>query len=132
MKSTFCVSYVLFALIFFGCGNSEILDDKAIEIVKKFNSKCPLIVDSETRVDGIEIKKPNTIVYKYTLVNLLVESVDTSAFSKALRPGIISTLKTNSDLKDLKDNNAIFEYSYKDKKNRLIYLFKVTSKDYKP
>ncbi len=91
-----------------------------------------MVVDSETRIDGIEMKKPNTILYKYTLVNLSVESVDTASFARALKPGIISTLKTNGDIKDFKDQNATFEYLYNDKNNKFIYLFKITPKDYNP
>jgi len=89
------------------------------------------MIDSETRIDAIEIKEPNTILYKYTLVNVNVESVDTILFNAALRPGIINTLKTNPDLKDLRDVKANFEYYYKDKKNKFIYSFIVTEKDYK-
>ena len=89
------------------------------------------MIDSETRIDAIEIKNTNTIIYKYTLVNVKVENVDPIMFNAALRPGIINTLKINPDLKELRDVKASFEYYYKDKNNKFIYSFIVTPKDYK-
>jgi len=130
MKSLFTFCF-LSAVIFAACSQPKVVDNKALEVVSRFNKKCPMMIDSETRIDAIEIKEPNTILYKYTLVNVNVESVDTILFNAALRPGIINTLKTNPDLKDLRDVKANFEYYYKDKKNKFIYSFIVTEKDYK-
>ncbi len=133
MKRSIFLYFVLTGCIFFSCSppKSEIMDDKAFEVVERFNKKCPMMVDSETRIDAIEVKKPNTVLYKYTLVNINVEKVDTVSFNAALRPGIINTLKTNPDIKDLRDAKANFEYYYKDKKGKFIYSFTVTPKDYK-
>lgn len=90
------------------------------------------MVDSETRIDGIDVKEPATLVYKYTLINLPVENVDTSEFKKMLFPGLISMIRLSPDLKQLRENNTVFEYRYSDKSNKHIYTFKISSKDYNP
>lgn len=131
MKKSLQTFLLLFIFIKCAQPKTEFVNSKAVEDVTKFNKKCPMMIDSETRIDAIEIKKPNTIIYKYTLVNLNVANVDTILFKETLRPGIINTLKINPDLKGLRDLKANFEYYYKDRKNKYIYSFTVTPNDYK-
>jgi hypothetical protein len=88
-----------------------------------------MMIDSETRMDGIDVKN-NNIVYKFTLINLLLENVDTSAFNRNLRLGIINSIKENKDLDELKRINSVFEYYYKDRENKFIYSFKINPEDY--
>ena len=120
----------LFIFAFSRCDSPEHIDNKALKVVTQFNSKCPMMIDQETRMDGIEIKNGNTIVYKYTLINLFAAKVDTAKFNLALRPGIISTIKTNAELDELKRIKSSFEYYYKDRENKFIYSFLITPEDY--
>ena len=90
------------------------------------------MVDSETRIDGIGIRGKNTVVYKYTLVNVLARNVDTLAFRQAAWLGILSLIKVSPDLKELRDQQTRFEYCYNDKLNTPIYTFKIYPKDYNP
>lgn len=89
------------------------------------------MIDSETRLDGIEVKAPNTLVYKYTLINLLAQSVDTVQFYRLLWPGIISTIKLSGEMKKLRDANTTIEYLYQDKNNAPIYTFRIGADAYK-
>ncbi len=93
MKNLLLSALLLLSLCFARCSEPKAADSKALEVITLFNKKCPMMVDSETRIDAIEVKNTNTIIYKYTLVNINVEGVDTAAFNAALRPGIINTLK---------------------------------------
>ena len=117
-------------LMFTHCGPSAPPEKPLQEIADEYNKKCPQMIDSETRLDGIEIRDNSAIVYKYTLVNLLAENVDTVEFRRALWPGILSLIKTSPAMKQLRDRQTRFEYYYQDKQNRFIYNFKVTANDY--
>lgn len=119
----------LFALLI-SCSSSSQPSATLDEIAREFNKNCPQMIDSETRIDGIHIKKPNTIIYRYTLINLPVQHVDTLEFKKALLPGIISIIKLSPEMKQLKENNTNFEYHYYDKINKHIYTFKIFPNDY--
>jgi hypothetical protein len=130
MKKLLALVSLLVGLFFSQCTSSDSIDKKALKVVSQFNSKCPMMIDAETRMDGIEIKGTNTILYKYTLINLNIENVDTTKFNLALRPGIISTIKTNAELAELKRINSSFEYYYKDRDNKFIYSFLITPNDY--
>lgn len=130
MKNLAAFGLLVLSFIFTACGSKETIDDKAIKVMAQFNSKCPIMIDAETRMDGIEIKNGNTIVYKYTLINLFASKVDTTQFNRALRPGIINTIKTNSELNELKRIKSSFEYYYKDRENKFIYSFIIKPEDY--
>lgn len=130
MKYIFLIISIGFSLLFVNCSNSDSIDKKALKVVSQFNDKCPMMIDSETRMDGIEIKDGNIIKYKYTLINLLSKNVDTAAFNLNLRKEIVKTIKTNTELNELKRINSNFEYYYKDRENNFIYSFMITPNDY--
>lgn len=131
MKSIFKILCLLTCLSFFACESPTQNADELKQIVFEFNKKCPQVIDSETRIDGLEFKDPNTLTYKYTLVNLNVQTLDTHQFYIAMWPGLLSTIKVSAEMKKLRDNDATIEYDYKDKSGKPVYVFKITPKDYK-
>lgn len=100
------------------------------KVAEAINEKCPRILDSETRLDGIEVKEPNTLIYKYTLMNILSQKVDTVQFYRALWPGIISNIKVSGEMKKLREANTFIDYYYQDKVNKPIYTFHISPADY--
>lgn len=124
--------YSLLFMALASCGSPAAEEKSLQQIAAEVNAKCPQMIDSETKFDGIEIKGNNTVVYKYTLVNLLLQNVDTAEFRRALWPGILSIIKVNADMKPLRDRHTYFEYYYQDKQNRFIYSFKISPADYIP
>lgn len=121
---------VLFTL-FSGCSDPVAKNmENLSEVAKAINEKCPQMLDSETRLDGIEVKDPNTLVYRYTLVNLLAANLDTVQFYRAMWPGLISNIKISPEMKKLRENNTIIEYYYQDKTNKPVYTFRMGPSDY--
>jgi hypothetical protein len=76
------------------------------------------------------VKEPNTLVYNYTLVNLLSQNVDTTEFYRALWPGIISTIKVSVEMKKLREHHTTIEYFYQDKNKVPIYTFRIGPEAY--
>lgn len=101
------------------------------QIADQINEECPKMLDSETRFDGIDVKEPNTLVYRYTLVNLVTQNIDTSEFYRAMWPGLISNIKVSPEMKKLRENNTSIEYFYGDKSGKPVYTFKIEPEDYK-
>ena len=125
---------LLVFLLFFillSCTDKEAEHRKdLVRIAEEVNEKCPQMLDSETRLDGIEVKDPNTLVYHYSLINLEKKNVDTTQFYRMLWPGIISTIKTSVEMKKLRENNTLIEYLYLDKSKDTIFTFKIGPGDY--
>lgn len=121
---------LFFICIFAACETQQVSSGELEKIASDFNQKGAQMIDSETRIDGIEIRNGNTIIYKYTLINLLTKNVDTLKFRNELRPGIISVVKISPEMKKLRDQSTEFEYAYQDKEGKFIYTFKIHPADY--
>ena len=114
-------SYYLVQNFFF---NSNTFDKGMMHMASEINKSCPIMIDSETRLDNA-IALPNKVLqYNYTLVNMLKDSVNTDEMKSILEPVIINFVKTNPDMKPLRDINTTVNYYYKDKTG--VYLFTVS------
>jgi hypothetical protein len=113
------------------CSNEPTYEEELQQIAIEVNAKCPQMIDSETRLDGIEIKGDNTIEYKYTLVNMVVSGPEAEQLGRALWPGIVSNTKVSADMKKLRDHNTTLIYSYNNKLNKPACSLTITPKDYK-
>jgi hypothetical protein len=132
MKHFFNSLFFVACLLMAGCGQPEPVGPPLEEVVAEIQRKCPQMIDSETRLEAVGIKNNTDIIYQYTLVNLLVENVDTVEFRRALWPGILALIKTTPALKPLREQGIRFEYYYQDKNHNFIYTFKITPTDYNP
>lgn len=52
-------------------------DKVMVEAMNMVNKACPMMVDSETRLDNTTVIPPKTFQYNYTLVNIESGSIDT-------------------------------------------------------
>ena len=123
---------LLVLLLFSQCANnSSNISVELTQIAEDINSKCPQMIDSETQLDGVEFKLPDTLTYKYTLIRLSALQADTHQFRLAMWPGLLSGIRVSSEMQKLRDNDIVIRYDYKDKNNRPFYLFTIAPKDYK-
>lgn len=133
--SALCKKVILFfagCIVFVSCENS-IKEEASIEAeVARINKNCPKMLDEETRLEKVVFTKPSRIVYNYSLVNLQKENVDTTEFRRALWPGILSTIRVDKSMEDLRENRIHFEYRYYDRSKELIYIFKIAPENYLP
>jgi hypothetical protein len=119
----------MLAVVLSGC-DQKANNDELADTVHEINQKCPVMVDSETRIDGLEVLGENTLRYNYSLVNVQRVNVDTSQFRRAMWPGILGMIRVSSDMQKLRDQNTTIEYSYKDRNGNHIYTFVVRPQDY--
>jgi hypothetical protein len=132
VKNFFLIGSVILGWIFSSCLTTPEANKKELlQVAREINEKCPKMLDSETRLDGIEVRDPNTLVYKYTLVNFLAQNIDTAQFYHAMWPGIISTVRVSPEMKKLRENDTDIEYFYQDKAGKTIYTFRISPGDYK-
>ncbi len=128
---TVYIGTFLFIMLSFGCSQQVKYENELENVCKNINAKCPKMLDSETRFEGVQYLAPNAIHYKYTLVNMGAAVVDTHAFNNSLWPGLVSNIKVSHDMKKLREHETTLFYSYFDKSSRLIYTFTITANDYK-
>jgi len=102
-----------------------------MEIAIQVNSTLPVMVDKETRLDTSFPLQGRVIVYKYTLINYLVEDIDTMMLVKELKPKLVNVVKTSPQMSPLRELNVTFIYSYRDNESKHICNISIRPEDYK-
>lgn len=128
LKRFFVVNVLV--LVFVACSQHSVISNLP-KVVETINEKCPKMIDSETRIDAVELRGEDTLVYHFTLVNFSKENIDTAQFYKAMWPGIISNIRISPEMKGLREANAKFMYVYKDKEEKSIYSFRILPQNYR-
>ncbi|MDR2065226.1 MAG: zinc ribbon domain-containing protein [Prevotellaceae bacterium] len=123
----FLVCFIV-KLIFF---NAPAVDKELLQTASEMNKMCPVMVDSETRLDNTSVKPGKVFQYNYTLVNMSKDNVDTVELKNILEPGIINSLKSSPDMQYQRDHNVTLNYSYKDKNGFHLFVITVPADRYK-
>ncbi|BAX80635.1 hypothetical protein [Labilibaculum antarcticum] len=106
--------------------------DKAMmEIASELNESCPIMVDQETRLDNAIAMQDNKFQYNYTLVNVVKDSINIEELKNNLSPTIVNFVKTNPDMKNIRDHETIVNYSYKDMTGVFLFTISVKPIEYK-
>lgn len=116
--------YALLVVGFASCNQAT--DIKLQATASALNKQCPMMVDKETRLDNAVALPGNTFQYRYTLVNMTKDQLDTNIAKQTLRPNMVQSLSTMPELKDFRDNKVVMEYNYSDKTGA--YMMKITIK----
>lgn len=95
------------------------------------NKTCPMMVDSETRLDNVTVLPGKVFQYNYTIVNYVKDSLDPVALQASLQPNMLNQIKTNPDLKLFRDNEVTLAYNYVDKNGIFLLKMNFGPKDYK-
>lgn len=95
------------------------------------STMCPLMVDSETRLDrsdAVPDSKDLIFQYSYTMVNYskreIEQKLNMDTFKDIMDKQLIKLVSETDELELYRKNNVIFKYVYYDKNH--IYLFCVT------
>ena len=107
------------------------IEDVLQETATEINQSLPMTIDSETRCDSV-IPLPNkTLMYVYTMVNASASDIDKDYFAAEMRPFLVNTVSTTSEMSIFRDYDVTVAYKYRDKDGIEIATIKVTPDDYK-
>jgi ribosomal protein L37E len=129
------VGVVVFGLSYFAVQQlflqANSYDKAMMKVASEINKSCPIMVDSETRLDNAISLPRNFFQYNYTLLNIDIETADTVAMKNYLRPTITTHVKTSPQMKFLKDHMTNINYYYKDKNGKYLFLITILPANYK-
>ena len=109
--------------------SDENIQAQLLKMTNEINQRCPLMMDSETRLDKTGTYR-NSIYYYCTLINYSIGEVDVKYLIYKVKPTLLNRIKTNLDMKFMRDNKVTFIYNYRDKSGIHIVSFKFTPQDY--
>ena len=114
------------------CSNqNNTFDRQLMRTASELNSNCPIMVDSETRLDNAVALPGMTFQYNYTLINFSKEQMDVDHVKAAMYPSLLNNVKSNDGLKSFRDNTVTLKYSYSDKNGVFLFLLVVRPEDYR-
>ncbi len=125
----FAVAFGLFYVIgYYAVGflKKPAFDKVLMETASEINKSCPIMIDNATRLDNSIALPDNVFQYNYTLLNMVKDSVKIDDLKNYLEPTIINFVKTNPDMKTMRDYKTTVNYYYKDKTG--VYLFTISVK----
>jgi hypothetical protein len=106
--------------------NKPLYDKAMMEFASELNKTCPIMVDNATRLDNAIALPGNTFQYNYTIVNMVKKSIAIDELKKVVEPTIINFVKTNPEMKFIRDHKTTVNYYYKDMTG--VYLFTISVK----
>lgn len=110
MNAQKCKVAVVLLLVFAACESAG--PTGLADTVRDMNEKCPVMIDSETRLDRMAVEDGNTLAYYHTLVNLSAEVADTARLRRELTPGLLANIRVNPALEPLRADSVGFRYYY--------------------
>lgn len=87
------------------------------------------MIDNATRLDNTLALPDNTFQYNYTLT-VVKDSLDVDALRNYVEPRIINTIKTEPQMKIIRDNKTTVNYSYKDVEGVTLFTISVKPDQY--
>jgi hypothetical protein len=106
-------------------------DKIMMKMASELNEACPIMADSDTRLDNAVALPGNCFQYNFTLVNLTKSEINIEEFEAYMRPQITNNIKTNPDMLVFCKNLVTLVYSYKDKDAQHVTKITVTPQQYK-
>ena len=128
------LALVFSATIFLFSGCSGAIDTVLSQAANQANADCPQMVDSITRLDSVKAKTGKVLEYSYTLVGYNtsnLSSAQLSTMKTALQTSVLSNLKTNSSLDDLKKLGVTFRFVYNGDDGKSLFELQFAPNDYK-
>lgn len=107
------------------------VENQLIKSVQEANRNCPVMVDEDSRLEGVMYREGPELEYRYTLINLLAEEYDASLAQRIVEESIIDNIKKDESLAFAKSNQVTFTYIFNDKHGDFLLKVRVTPDKYK-
>lgn len=87
------------------------IDEALLKAASEINSKLPMMVDSETRLDST-VGLTKSFRYNYTLINYASSGVSASDLNSGLSQKLINNVCTNKEMQIFVKNGVTVSYAY--------------------
>jgi hypothetical protein len=120
----------LVAVCFSACQEEGPAPLSTQEIIRKVNTRCPVMIDSETRLEYLRALPDPGIQYTYRLVHLS-QIEDTVAFRNLLWPGLLAAMRSDPELQSLRDKAYTIVHRYEAADGHYLLSIRILPADYK-
>ena len=96
----------------------------------EINQSCPIVLDSETRLDRVVATDDNEFEYEYTLVNHSEKDLDINLLEQEMKEKILPFVSDSEDMRQFRDLGTIIRFHYSDKEGLYLFSISVSPEDY--
>jgi hypothetical protein len=121
------LSFAIYKLV---SSSPKTKDESLSELVENVNKMCPVMIDTETRLNKVTVSADKTVQFDFVLVNISATQMDVELLKSRIEPSLINEVKTNAQMKAFRDNQAILQYDFSDKKGTFLFSTVVKPEDY--
>jgi hypothetical protein len=118
------ICVVLLGAIYFIFVKTSSPDEEVIKFAEEMNSRCPVMVDLEIRLDEVKVLADQTLLFNHTFIYNVKDSLRVNDLKRFFEPMILNNIKKSPILNKYLDKNLTWIYSYNDKLGN--FLFKLT------
>ena len=108
-----------------------VFDDYLTEFSMKANKNLPKMIDSKVRFDSMVVLPNKTLQSNYTFIAFSKDELNIDEVKRKFLPVLLNEVKTNQNLKLLKDNKVTMVYLFNDKNGSEILKLLFDYNDYK-
>ena len=117
--------FSVFKLIWSSSNNDPLQD-----LVSNINKMCPVMLDTENRLNKVSIVGEKTVQFDLALVNISADQLDATMLKSRIEPIVINEAKTNVQMEPFRSNQAVMIYNYSDKNGKPLFSIEVKPEDY--
>ena len=108
------------------------LDEALVKASGDINKKCPMIIDSITRLDNTSVLAGKYLAYNYTLLQHADQvRTDTNYYKNAMRQSLLNNIKTNPRLEAGRKEGIGFAATWYDSSGSYICSLVIQPEDYR-
>ncbi len=103
---------------------------RLVQLSSRINAGLPRQIDQETRLDTTMAGPGNQLTYVCTLINVSGGELDATDFAAKLKPELVKSYKTLSEMAAFRKGEVELHYCYRDKVGNVITTIVVSPKDF--
>ncbi len=89
----------------------DLVDEEMIKTANQINSKLPMMIDPETRLDKTMGSKTR-FRFNFTMINNTSSKISAHALENALKEKLTNNVCSNKDLQSFRDKGITMDYAY--------------------
>jgi|SRR5690554_1583248 len=109
--------------------NEQSIEESFQEAEVFINSRAPIKIDDQTRLDKAMAGPGDLMTYFYSLTNVAIADVDPAAVLEDIKPKVLKSLCSNSDMQPVLQAGAKLVYVYSDMAGKEVGRINVVAAD---
>ncbi|WP_317900167.1 hypothetical protein [Aurantibacillus circumpalustris] len=109
---------------------SSTSDNPLEALVSNINRICPVMLDTENRLNKVTLIEEKTVQFDLALVNISSDQFDPNMLKARIEPMVVKEAKTNAQMEEFRTNQAVLKYNYSDKNGNFLFTIEVKPDDY--